>query len=220
MSKIPSNFFHLQSLEIHTMSSPALTIPALPLPSDQDASGRTLGEEEIRNLTDVIRSGTLTSTKGNFVKQLESPLGRTARNEVRLRLLARLGGDSLRRGRRRLRSRAMKSSLLRSPIWAPSLPFFTRRNSGLCRCRSGYLQCHAGTIERSAEPADQSGHRHAPVREPCDMTGLWTSADRAGHRSDRGLRAGFSGASSGSACRHDRRHWRLQLAAGQAHYNR
>jgi perosamine synthetase len=54
------------------MSSPALTIPALPLPSDQDASGRTLGEEEIRNLTDVIRSGTLTSTKGNFVKQLEA----------------------------------------------------------------------------------------------------------------------------------------------------
>ncbi len=43
----------------------------LTLPSDQDASGRTLGEEEIRQLTDAIRSGTLTSTKGIFVKQLE-----------------------------------------------------------------------------------------------------------------------------------------------------
>jgi dTDP-4-amino-4,6-dideoxygalactose transaminase len=43
----------------------------LTLPSDQDASGRTLGEEELRLLAEVIRSGTLTSTKGTFVKQLE-----------------------------------------------------------------------------------------------------------------------------------------------------
>jgi dTDP-4-amino-4,6-dideoxygalactose transaminase len=44
----------------------------LPLPSDQDASGRTLGDEEISLLTAAIRSGTLTSTKGEFVKQLEN----------------------------------------------------------------------------------------------------------------------------------------------------
>jgi dTDP-4-amino-4,6-dideoxygalactose transaminase len=43
----------------------------LPLPSDQDASGRTLGEEEIALLTQAVRSGTLTSTKGTFVKALE-----------------------------------------------------------------------------------------------------------------------------------------------------
>jgi perosamine synthetase len=43
----------------------------LTLPSDQDASGRTLGESEIQLLSDAIRSGTLTSTKGTFVKQLE-----------------------------------------------------------------------------------------------------------------------------------------------------
>src|SRR5436190_13595273 len=46
--------------------------PPLPLPSDQDATGRTLGDEEIGLLTAAIRSGTLTSTKGAFVKQLES----------------------------------------------------------------------------------------------------------------------------------------------------
>lgn len=45
--------------------------PPLPLPSDQDATGRTLGDEEIELLTQVIRSGTLTSTKGQFVKTLE-----------------------------------------------------------------------------------------------------------------------------------------------------
>src|SRR5438067_11716421 len=46
--------------------------PPLPLPSDQDASGRTLGDEEIALLATAIRSGTLTSTKGAFVKQLET----------------------------------------------------------------------------------------------------------------------------------------------------
>jgi perosamine synthetase len=43
----------------------------LTLPSDQDASGRTLGEEEMQLLAKAIGSGTLTSTKGTFVKQLE-----------------------------------------------------------------------------------------------------------------------------------------------------
>jgi dTDP-4-amino-4,6-dideoxygalactose transaminase len=43
----------------------------LPLPSDQEASGRTLGVEEIELVTRAIRSGTLTSTKGEMVKALE-----------------------------------------------------------------------------------------------------------------------------------------------------
>ena len=41
------------------------------LPSDQDASGRTFGAEEIELLTEVIKSGTLTTTKGRFGKELE-----------------------------------------------------------------------------------------------------------------------------------------------------
>lgn len=41
------------------------------LPSDQDASGRTLGAEELDLLAEAIRSGTLTSTKGSMVKRLE-----------------------------------------------------------------------------------------------------------------------------------------------------
>jgi perosamine synthetase len=42
------------------------------LPSDQDASGRTLGAEEIALVTEAIRSGTLTSTKGAMVKTFEA----------------------------------------------------------------------------------------------------------------------------------------------------
>jgi dTDP-4-amino-4,6-dideoxygalactose transaminase len=41
------------------------------LPSDQGASGRTLGEEELALLAEAIQSGTLTSTHGRFVRLLE-----------------------------------------------------------------------------------------------------------------------------------------------------
>jgi perosamine synthetase len=48
-----------------------LTNAGVQLPSDQEASGRTLGVEELNNLAEVIASGTLTSTKGKFVKRLQ-----------------------------------------------------------------------------------------------------------------------------------------------------
>lgn len=41
------------------------------LPSDQDATGRELGDDEMLQLAAAIESGTLTSTKGQFVKRLE-----------------------------------------------------------------------------------------------------------------------------------------------------
>ena len=51
-------------------SAPPITA-RMTLPSDQDASGRTLGEEEIQAVSAALRTGTLTSTKGAFVKELE-----------------------------------------------------------------------------------------------------------------------------------------------------
>ncbi len=42
-----------------------------PLPNDQDASGRMLGCEEQEAVLAALASGTLTSTKGSFVKQFE-----------------------------------------------------------------------------------------------------------------------------------------------------
>ncbi len=46
--------------------------PPLVLPSDQDASGRTFGDEELALLSQVLESGTLTSTKGPQVPALEA----------------------------------------------------------------------------------------------------------------------------------------------------
>lgn len=43
----------------------------LTLPSDQDSSGRDLGDDEMVKLAAAIESGTLTCTKGTFVKTLE-----------------------------------------------------------------------------------------------------------------------------------------------------
>lgn len=54
---------------VNTLPSQTKTFMALP--SDQAASGRTLGEEEILLVADAIRSGTLTSTKGKFTKTFE-----------------------------------------------------------------------------------------------------------------------------------------------------
>jgi perosamine synthetase len=48
-----------------------LTKAGMQLPSDQEASGRTLGIDELNILAEVIASGTLTSTKGKFVKRLQ-----------------------------------------------------------------------------------------------------------------------------------------------------
>jgi perosamine synthetase len=47
------------------------TLEKIQLPSDQDVTGRELGDDEMVALAAAIESGTLTSTKGQFVKRLE-----------------------------------------------------------------------------------------------------------------------------------------------------
>lgn len=54
----------------------ATTLAPQTLPSDQDASGRTLGDEEMLALAQAIESGTLTSTKGAMVKRFEEAFAR------------------------------------------------------------------------------------------------------------------------------------------------
>jgi dTDP-4-amino-4,6-dideoxygalactose transaminase len=46
------------------------------IPSDQDASGRQLGDEEIALVTQAILSGTLTCTKGRFVREFQEAFAR------------------------------------------------------------------------------------------------------------------------------------------------
>jgi dTDP-4-amino-4,6-dideoxygalactose transaminase len=51
--------------------TPTLQPEIIKLPSDQDATGRTFGAEEIAAVTEVLESGTLITTKGKFGKLLE-----------------------------------------------------------------------------------------------------------------------------------------------------
>jgi dTDP-4-amino-4,6-dideoxygalactose transaminase len=59
---------------MHRLTS---TSQPLTFPSDQDATGRTLGDEERRLLGEAIKSGTLTSTKGHLVASLEERFAAT-----------------------------------------------------------------------------------------------------------------------------------------------
>ncbi len=52
-------------------TDPAVEEKIVSLPSDQDATGRSFGSEEIAFLAEVIQGGHLTSTRGSFVKRLE-----------------------------------------------------------------------------------------------------------------------------------------------------
>lgn len=51
--------------------SPETKKQTIKLPSDQDASGRTFGAEEIAAVTEVLNSGVLITTKGKYGKLLE-----------------------------------------------------------------------------------------------------------------------------------------------------
>lgn len=51
--------------------TPTSQLENIKLPSDQDATGRTFGAEEIAAVTEVLRTGTLITTKGKFGAMLE-----------------------------------------------------------------------------------------------------------------------------------------------------
>ncbi len=48
----------------------------LRLPNDQDASGRSFDDTELSLVAEVLRSGTLTSTKGTMVTRFEDAAAR------------------------------------------------------------------------------------------------------------------------------------------------
>jgi perosamine synthetase len=58
----------ISSVAAQRLASPT---PQLSLPSDQDASGRSFGEAELALLAEVLKRGTLTSTRGTAVRALE-----------------------------------------------------------------------------------------------------------------------------------------------------
>ena len=58
------------ALDAHLRHEPSTPIDR-DLPTDTDASGRTFDDEETANVTQVLRAGTLNSTRGTFVHRFE-----------------------------------------------------------------------------------------------------------------------------------------------------
>ncbi len=54
------------------MATTKSTVNKMTLPSDQDASGRTLGQDELDLLAQAISAGKLFAPKGRFVHELET----------------------------------------------------------------------------------------------------------------------------------------------------
>jgi perosamine synthetase len=58
------------------LTNAAVARPTITLPSDQDATGRNLGAQEIAMVSQALVSGTLTSTKGTFVSDFQKRFAR------------------------------------------------------------------------------------------------------------------------------------------------
>ncbi len=159
------------------------------LPSDQDSSGRTLGDEEIARVAEAIRSGTLISTKGTFVKKFEQDFAQAHRREAFARVLLGHGGDPLRgRGRRsgaRRRDRH-HADHRHGGAHADPLPGC---DPGVRRRRPAHLQRHRGDDRAASHAQHEGDHRHAPVRQPVRHEApSWRSPTSAASRSSRTAR--------------------------------
>ena len=101
------------------MSESKSAVQKMTLPSDQDATGRTLGDEEIAAVSAAIAQRHADQHQGNFVKTLEKEFAGPAGRQARLRL--RLGHGGRAPGGRGPRPRAGRRDRhdRRSPTWAP-----------------------------------------------------------------------------------------------------
>ena len=76
--------------------TPTLEKEIIKLPSDQDASGRTFGAEEIAAVTEVLTSGVLITTKGKYGKLLEKEFAEKLGVKYAYACNSRFGGGSRR----------------------------------------------------------------------------------------------------------------------------
>ncbi len=191
----------------------------LPLPSDQDSSGRTLGDEEIRRLTEAIRSGTLTSTKGALVKQLEARwaemLGAkfayacshgTAAIHCAVAACDPEPGDEI------VTSPITDMGALTPILYQGAIPVFCDVDPATCNVTPAAVERVLSERTKAVVVTHLFGN-------PCDTNAIVELCRPRKHCRDRGLCPSLSGPASGTTGGHDRRHRRLQPAARQAHHD-
>ena len=140
----------------------------LRLPSDQDASGRSLGAEELARLRAVIESGILTATKGRQTPRARGQGGQLDRRRARGRV--QLGHRGGARRDRRDRSRARRRDRhhadhrhgrARPILYQGAIPVFADVDP-----RTGMVT--AESIAAVISRPDAGGRRHASVRNAGD----------------------------------------------------
>ena len=174
----------------------ATTFPAAPsrtLPSDQDASGRTLGTAEIDAVSASLRSGTLTSTKGTFVSELESRFAAmlgvkhafacssgTAAIHCAIAAIDPEPGDEI------ITTSITDMGALAPILYQGAIPVFADVDPLTCNVTRG-------DDRRADQQPDEGDRRHPPLRQSVRHRGYRRARQPSRHPGDRGLRAGVPG---------------------------
>jgi perosamine synthetase len=152
----------------------------LTLPSDQDASGRTLGAEEIAAVSEAISTGTLTSTKGTFVRTLEERFARlmdmphahacssgTAAIHIAIAALDPNPGDEI------VSTPITDMGAITPILYQGAIPVFADVDPDT-------LNLTAETIERVLSPRTKAIVVTHLFGNPCDMTAIMKLANERG----------------------------------------
>lgn len=152
--------------------------PPLPLPSDQDATGRTLGAEEIELLTQAIRTGTLTSTKGNFVKALEEEFAASvtathavASNSGTMAIHAAIAAIDPEPGDEIVTTSITDMGALTPILYQGAIPVFADVDPRTCNVTPE-------TVEAAISPKTKAIVVTHLFGNPCDMTGIMAVANK------------------------------------------
>jgi perosamine synthetase len=152
--------------------------PPLPLPSDQDSTGRTLGDEEIALVTEALRTGTLTSTKGNFVKTLETEFAKyvgashgIAANSGSMALHAAIAAIDPEPGDEIVTTSITDMGALTPMLYQGAIPVFADVCPRTCNVR-------AETIEAAISPKTKAIMVTHLFGNPCEMDKIMEVANR------------------------------------------
>ncbi len=190
------------------------------LPSDQEASGRTLGQEELDLLAEVIGAGKLFAPKGKIRQGVGGSFRGSAGDRARLRVHLRIGSHPHRHRGDRPRAGRRDHHHAHHRHGRPDPDSLPGRDPGVCRRGSDHPERDRGNHRGKAQRPDEGDHRHPPLRIALRHDRHHAARRREGYSGHRGLRPGVSRRAPGSQGGDLRRSRLLQPSAGQARHHR
>ena len=193
---------------------------AVKLPSDQEASGRTLGDTEIDLLIRAVRSGTLTSTKGQFVISLEREFAAllgvkhalacssgTAAIHAAVAALDPEPGDEI------ITSPITDMGAIAPILYQGAIPVFADVDPFTCNVTAGSIGARLSERTRAIIVTHLFG-------QPCEMSHILTLASARGLPVIEDCAQAYGARYRGRLVGTFGEIGLLQLAAGKAHYDR